>query len=238
MRLSAVVLDMDGLMLDTEPLYKTAWQQASAELGYELDDVTYSILSGRPTEDCEAELVARFGPAFPMSRFRDRWAGLWSDLARDRGIPHKPGLLPFLAFLEAHRLPAAIATSSDADYAEFSLRKAGLAGRVPVVVTGDQVQRGKPAPDIFIEAARRLGHDPSACLALEDSDAGVLAACAAGMVTVCVPDLKPPSDAAARAAFQVLGSLDDVRELIVASLAHDGTAGRRNDVAKNEDRRV
>ncbi len=225
MRIGAVVLDMDGLMLDTEPLYKVAWQQASVELGFDLDDVTYSILIGRPTEDCEAELLARFGVGFPMARFRARWPELWRTFVQERGIPHKAGLLELLTFLEAQGLPTAIATSSDADYTEFSLRCAGLNGRFQVVVTRDQVVQGKPAPDTYIEAARRLRQDTADCMALEDSDAGVLAACAAGMVTVCVPDLKPPSDAAARAAFRVLGSLIDARELISAKLASPGAAG-------------
>src|SRR5688500_14447189 len=99
-RINAVVLDMDGLMLDTEPLYKAAWQQASEELGFNLDDQTYSMLIGRPTEDCEAELVRRFGPRFPMPHFRTRWPELWHASVQDRGIRCKPGLLPLLAFLE------------------------------------------------------------------------------------------------------------------------------------------
>jgi beta-phosphoglucomutase-like phosphatase (HAD superfamily) len=225
MRISAVVLDMDGLMLDTEPLYKAAWQQASEELGFNLDDLTYSMLIGRPTEDCEAELVGHFGPGFPLPHFRTRWPELWQLSVQDRGIPYKPGLLALLTFLDERCIPSAIATSSDADYTEFSLRNAGLAGRFGLIVTGDQVPQGKPAPDIYIEAARRLGQSPPDCIALEDSDAGVLAASAAGMRTLCIPDLKPPSKTAAHAAFRVLRSLDDARELIAATLTNERTAG-------------
>jgi HAD superfamily hydrolase (TIGR01509 family) len=224
MKITAVVLDMDGLMLDTEPLYKGAWQQASAELGFDLDDSSYSRLIGRPTEDCELELVKRFGAGFPMPRFRKRWSELWRLSVQVQGISRKPGLLAFLSFLEEQGLSMAIATSSDAEYAEFSLRSAGLTGRFSTIVTGDQVTEGKPAPDIYLEAARRLGRNPAECVALEDSDAGVLAASAAGMVTLCVPDLKPPSDAATRAASRVLGSLDDARDWIRA-MASDRQAG-------------
>ena len=225
MRIGAVVLDMDGLMLDTEPIYKAAWQQASLELGFDLDDLTYATFVGRPTEDCEAKLLARFGAGFPMAQFRSRWPALWRAVVQERGIPHKSGLLELLRFLDAQRIPMAIATSSDADYTEFSLRSAGLAGRFHVIVTRDQVAHGKPAPDTYIEAARRLGQDAADCMALEDSDTGVLAACAAGMAAVCVPDLKPPSDAVARAAFRVLGSLSDARALIAAMLARPEAAG-------------
>jgi beta-phosphoglucomutase-like phosphatase (HAD superfamily) len=222
MTITAIVFDMDGLMLDTEPLYKTAWQQASAELGFELDDSAYSRLVGRPAGDCECEVVERFGPGFPIQRFRVRWPELWRGSVQAQGIRKKSGLLELLSFVDAHGLAKAIATSSGADYAEFSLRSAGLSGRFSTVVTGDEVARGKPAPDIYSEAARQLGRSPAECVALEDSDAGVLAASAAGMVTLCVPDSKPPSSEATRAAACVLRSLDDVREWIDAATSRSG----------------
>jgi beta-phosphoglucomutase-like phosphatase (HAD superfamily) len=76
-RIKAVVFDMDGLMLDTEPLYKVAWQAACFELGYTLDDCSYAKLVGRPTEDCEQEFLTQFGSTFPLNRFRARWSELW-----------------------------------------------------------------------------------------------------------------------------------------------------------------
>jgi beta-phosphoglucomutase len=210
---------MDGVMIDTEPMYQHAWQRACAELGFTLDDGDYAELVGRPTADCEHELVTRFGPQFPLSLFRAHWPQLWHALAADHGIPPKPGLHALLTLLEAQQVPCAVATSSDADFTQFSLEQAGLAGRFDVVVTGDQVANGKPAPDVFLEAARRLGHPPHACMAVEDSDAGVFAASAAGMITVCVPDSRPPSPEASCAAFRVLRSLDDVCELLTGAWA-------------------
>jgi HAD superfamily hydrolase (TIGR01509 family) len=225
MTIRAVVFDMDGLMLDTEPFYKAAWQHACAELGFDLDDASYAVMIGRPTEACERELIERFGTSFPMPRFRARWPELWRLSVPAQGIVCKPGLESLLSFVEEHGLASAIATSSDADYAEFSLRSAGLAGRFSTIVTGDQVAHGKPAPDIYLEAARRLRRNPAECIALEDSDAGVLAASAAGMVTLCVPDLKPPSDEAVRAASRVCASLDDAREWIGAMITNTAAPG-------------
>jgi HAD superfamily hydrolase (TIGR01509 family) len=135
------------------------------------------------------------------------------------GISPKTGLHPFLSFVKDEALLSAVATSSDAHFAELSLRSAGIADRFDALVSGDQVARGKPAPDIYLEAARRLGCDPARCVALEDSDAGVLAARAAGMVTVCIPDLKPPSREAAAAASCVLGTLNEAREWMGRLLA-------------------
>lgn len=218
--IGAIVFDMDGLMLDTEPLYKLAWQTASAELGYELDDPSYATLVGRQTEDCEQVLLEKFGSDFPLDRFRTRWPELWRAAVTANGIQQKPGLLEFLTFLDAQGLPIAVATSSERDYTVFSLRHAGLEGRFEVVVTGDQVARGKPAPDIYVEAARRLRVDPARCVALEDSEAGILAARRAGMIALLIPDWTSPSDAAVGASFRVLESLHEAHEL-VASLVAD-----------------
>jgi HAD superfamily hydrolase (TIGR01509 family) len=212
--IKAIIFDMDGLMLDTEPLYKVAWQAASAELGYVLDDSLYASLVGRPTRDCEQEVMQQFGSAFPLDRFRVRWPERWQVEVAAKGIQQKPGLLQFLAFLDKQRLPVAVATSSEADYAAFSLRHAGLDGRFAVIVTGDQVARGKPAPDIYLEAARRLQVPPAACVALEDSDAGTLAASRAGMRALLIPDWTRPSDAAVQAAFRVLKSLDEAHDVV------------------------
>ena len=213
-RLRAAVFDMDGLMLDTEPIYKIAWQAASAELGYVLEDAAYARFVGRRTEDCERDLVEQYGAGFPLDRLGARWPPLWKAEVAAHGLRKKPGLLELLAFLESYGVLLAVATSTDADFAAFSLRSAGLEGRFRVVVTGDQVARGKPAPDIYLEAARRLQADPSQCLALEDSEAGILAASRAGMIPLLIPDGVPPSVAAAKAAFRVLQSLTEAHDVV------------------------
>ena len=216
----AVVFDMDGLMLDTEPIYKAAWQAASAELGYDLADEFYAQFVGRPNDDCERLLFERFGAAFPIERFRVRWRELWDADATANGIRTKPGLLELLALLDTLTVPFAIATSSEAAETEFCLRAAGLDGRFSVRVTRDQITHGKPAPDIYLEAARRLQTDPAQCVALEDSEAGILSASRAGMVPLLIPDGAPPSSTASNTAFRVLPSLleacDTVRDLLAA----------------------
>jgi HAD superfamily hydrolase (TIGR01509 family) len=214
MRIDAVVFDMDGLMLDTEPLYKTAWQQALAELGHELDEECYLRFAGRSNADCENDLSEQLGLAFPLEAFRSRWPVLWRDCAREHGIATKSGLHELISFIRTRGLPLALATSSDASFTEFSLGRTELHEPFDVVVTGDQVAHPKPAPDIYLEAARRLGVDPVHCVALEDSDSGILAASRAGMLSLLIPDLKQPSEEGVAAAFRVLGSLHEARELL------------------------
>ena len=138
MLVAAVVLDMDGLMIDTEPIYKAAWQQASTELGYDLTDGAYLNVVGRDNADGERELVKQFGSGFPMASFRARWSELWQARVNGEGIATKPGLFEFLAFVEERGLPVAVATSSHKEYTEQSLGQAGLVGRFDAVVTGDQ----------------------------------------------------------------------------------------------------
>src|SRR5262245_53439336 len=219
MNIHALVFDMDGLMLDTEPIYKRSWQRAGRELAYDLDDEFYATLIGRPNPDCEAALMRKFGAAFPLDAFRSRWPVFWRAEADAEGIATKSGLPELLSFAEQRGLRIAVATSSDAAYTEFTLRTAGFDGRFPVQVTGEQVSHGKPAPDIYLEAARRVHCEPQHCVALEDSNAGIIAASSAGMIALMIPDLVAPSADARQAAFRVLPSLVEARDVIAGLIA-------------------
>jgi HAD superfamily hydrolase (TIGR01509 family) len=123
-------------------------------------------------------------------------------------------LLEFLAAADSLGLAKAVATSTARERAMYKLKKSGLEERFDAFACGDEISRGKPAPDIFLLAARLLHLPPEECLALEDSDAGVMAAQSAGMRVVVIPDVKPPSPEASAAAWQFLPSLTDAaREL-------------------------
>ncbi len=219
--ITAVVFDMDGLMLDTEPIYRASWQRAAHELGWEITDHGYEVFLGRRTEDAEAELARQFGPRFPMARFHDRWPVVWHEIAA-RGLATKPGLHAVFDFVATHGLATAVATSTERTLALRTLGYGGLTGRFSTMVTGDEIANGKPAPDIYLEAARRLGVAPAACVALEDSDAGTISASRAGMTALQVPDLKPPSPDAVAAAYRVLRSLEEAPAVIAA--LRDGRA--------------
>lgn len=214
MTISAVIFDMDGLMVDTEPMYQASWRRAAQELGYDIDDVLYERFVGRPTRVCEDILVEHFGPAFPLSAFQTRWPVLWRDEVERCGITLKPGLTEMLDYLTG-RLPIAVATSSEAEYAELTLGRAGIRDRFQVIVSGDQVSRGKPAPDIYLEAASRLQIPASECIALEDSEAGIRAVRSAGMIGVLVPHW-PASPEAKQAATSVAPSLHEARAILMS----------------------
>lgn len=216
--LAAVIFDMDGLMLDTECIYKEVWQGAVAQVGFAMSDEFYFTLVGRPHADCVTAVVEHFGADFPLARAQVCFTETWQRHITTHGIKTKTGLLELFALLDATQTPTAVATSTDHDTAMASLRAAGITRSFGAIVTGDQIRHGKPAPDIYLEAARRLRVAPEHCIAIEDSDAGTLAASRAGMRTLIVPDLKPPSAAARAAAFRVVGSLHEAREVIAAAL--------------------
>lgn len=209
MHIKAVIFDMDGLMLDTQPLYRTAWQQAAAEFGYTLSDATHCRLLGRNTADSEQVLMVEFGPGFPMDRFRGRCQAL--EAAFEGGpVPKKHGLDELLGLLDSRRVPRAVATSTQRKISAPLLARMGLFDRFDAIATGDEVQNGKPAPDLFLLAAERLGVEPAGCLVLEDSEPGVIAAHRAGMQVFNVPDLQVLSATTRQLANGVFDSLAEV----------------------------
>ena len=224
MVVSGVIFDMDGLMVDTEPLYQVSWQQAARELGCEIDDALYARFIGRPTLACEAILIEVFGPSFRLDEFRRRWPGLWREEVGRVGVCAKPGLMEMLEFVRSKHLATAVATSSETEYVNLTLDRAGLRHWFDVVVSGDQVLRGKPAPDIYVEAANRLQVPITQCVALEDSEAGILAVQNAGMVGVLVPHW-PASAAARGAASYVAATLHEARTILTSLIDERASTG-------------
>jgi beta-phosphoglucomutase-like phosphatase (HAD superfamily) len=215
----AVIFDMDGLMLDTEAIYRRVWQRAARMQGFVLTDEQYLQFLGRTTHDAELDMAAMYGPPFDLARFRADWPRVWREFIAQHSIPRKPGLDALLALLDADSYRKAVATSTVRAEALETLGT--LVERFDALVTGDMVRHGKPAPDIFLLAAEQLGVTPDECLVLEDSEAGISAAHAAGMRVICVPDLKQPVPEVARKATAIYQSLDDVRHWLVTYAADE-----------------
>ena len=215
-RALAVILDMDGLMLDTEPLSATGLEKAGAELGYVLTDDLLHEMIGLNASTSTLLLERHFGNDFPTARLADRATARYRTALDRSGVPLKAGLREFLQFLDERCLPRAVATSTSTEFAMHILRQAGVLRHVDFVIGGEQVSNGKPAPDIFLTTARRLDHAPAECVVLEDSEPGLRAAVAAGMTPILIPDLQPPSLEVRDLAHAVVGSLAAARAIIEA----------------------
>lgn len=207
----AVIFDMDGLMLDTERLALLAWQEASAALDLGFDPRVARRMIGRNNTDSRALILAHHGEGFPIDALMAAAGEAYEAIVAREGIALKQGLIDLLDWLDREQIAKAVATSTRRSRALAKLQKTGLLPRFCTVVGGDEIARGKPAPDIFLAAAARLALDVDACVVLEDSEPGVRAALAAGIAPIMVPDLHPPSSDLLALAPLVLASLDDVR---------------------------
>lgn len=212
----AVILDMDGTLLDTESIYIRTFLETAAKLGHPLQDSFLHSLIGLPGGDFQSRLRAHLGEEFPYVEHRRMYLARRTELL-DQGIVIKPGALELLDHLEATRTPMAIATAATRANAHENLTRAGLLQRFGVVLTRDDVEHSKPRPDLFLRAAAALGIDPAGCVAVEDSHNGVRAAHAAGMMTVMVPDILTASDEIRAMCVAVVESLHDVRRIIGGS---------------------
>ncbi len=211
---------MDGLMLDTEKMAWESWKRACRDFGIEMRDDIFVQLLGRNVNDDEQILKAAYGEDFPFREVYDRRIQYMWELVEQNGIPLKEGLLELLDYLVATGTPRAVATSTSRERALQKMAMTGIRNYFPVVVAGDEIQRGKPHPDIFLVTANKLNVAPEQCIVLEDSEAGIQAAHAAGMLPILVPDLKPPSHEVKRLAYRVCSSLKEVRQLLPELLNH------------------
>jgi HAD superfamily hydrolase (TIGR01509 family) len=216
----AVIFDNDGLTLNTEE----AWTRAETTL-YARHGATFTM-------DHKRELLGTAGPiaAARMERhlgLPGRGAALTADLHAlvmeelQQGAPPMPGVVELLGALREAGIAVALASNSPAEFVDRALRTAGMTKAFDAVVTADRVQRPKPAPDVYLAAAAAVGAEPARCVALEDSETGVAAARAAGMVVIGVPSLPGIT---LDAADLVAPSVADARVWALVGLAADGRA--------------
>jgi HAD superfamily hydrolase (TIGR01509 family) len=207
---SAVIFDLDGLILDTERPSFAAWGRALSDLGYSLSKDVYLQILGHTIPDAEQIFRNHFGQDLPFHEILDKKQMYLDTYMATNGISIKPGLLEVLDLLEKLSKRTALASSTNIELVQQRLMHAGLQNRFKTIVTGNDVQNSKPAPDIFLLAARRIGVNPSLCIVLEDSAAGIQAAHSAGMIPIMVPDMAKPSEKAVSLAWKICSSLNEV----------------------------
>jgi HAD superfamily hydrolase (TIGR01509 family) len=211
----AVIFDMDGLLIDSERVILECWRSVAAEHALPLDDELWLSMVGMHDAACTEMLVRLLGSGKAERLSMDcknRY-----DLLVEQGLPLKGGAIELLRDLSACGVPLAIATSTRRERALVKLARCGIDHYFDVLATSSDVAHPKPAADIYLLAASRLGVSPENCTALEDSEMGVRAAAAAGMAVIQVPDLVPASKLT-RSLARVVDSLREARPLLQSLL--------------------
>jgi HAD superfamily hydrolase (TIGR01509 family) len=219
---AGVIFDMDGLMLDTERIAKIAWQQAARLAGVDMSDALFASLIGRRETDAIGLLAEAFGPEFDFHQSQARCNALYQDYVARHSLPLKAGIRELLDELSRRSIPLAVATSTQNPVARQRLEQVGLLRYFSVLVAGNEIPHGKPAPDIYLEAVKRLGVEAATSFALEDSPAGVRAAHAAGLNVIMVPDLVPPTPEIAALTWRIADSLNDVHGWLTGHAVRTG----------------
>ena len=185
---AAVLFDMDGLLIDSERIAQEVTREAALHLGLALPERVAMRMIGLGRDALERMMLAELGGDFSFEPFQNEWELRYYERIA-QGVPIKAGVAEALAALADAGLPCAVATSTHTDFARYKLEKAGLLAHFVVVVGRDSVAHGKPAPDLYLHAARQLGVPAKHCWAFEDSLPGLTAAVASGARTHWVPDL-------------------------------------------------
>ncbi len=210
---AAVLLDMDGTLIDSERVYATSLIRALNDFSFPDAEAMTRSMVGIPAVESQALLFKAYGADFPLAEVSAAYTRYRDELIHD-GMPMKPGVIELLDAIAAANVPVAVVTASMRGNAENHLGHAGIRDRFDDVITRDDAARGKPFPDLYLLGAERLGVSPQDCIAVEDSKPGIASAHSAGTIPIMVPDVVTPDpDTRARAAV-VLPDLHAVLQVL------------------------
>jgi HAD superfamily hydrolase (TIGR01509 family) len=214
--IEAVVFDLDGVLLDTEELWDEARRKLAEDRGARWPDDAQRAMMGMSSPEWSRYMHDVIGLSEPAEEISAEVVRRLEALYRER-LPLVPGALEAVRRIGA-RWPLGIASSSNRPLIDLFLELTGTRELFRATVSSEEVERGKPAPDVYLEAARRLGVDPGSCAAIEDSENGIRSASAAGMRVVAIPNrVFRPSDEALSHADAVLGSPDELTPEVIES---------------------
>lgn len=192
MKKKYVVFDMDGVLFDSERLIQRCWKEVAAHYGLPGIGETFLRCVGTTRGHTRRVFQERY-PEFSYDVFQEGCRGLFFGEIEKTGMPLKPGAREILSHLQERGDGIGLASSTGRELVECELKSVDLLRYFDQIVTGDQLERSKPAPDIYLMACRALAVAPEKAWAIEDSYNGIRAAAAAGMKAIMVPDLLPPT---------------------------------------------
>ena len=192
--IKGAVFDMDGLMFDSERITYNGWQKLMDENGYEYSIDVFKQTVGRRKKEVEQFYYSKYGKDFPYRKLSEIQRNNYINFVMTKGAPVKKGLYEILEFLKDNDIKIALATSTSRQTSLINLESAKVEKYFDTLVCGEDVTNGKPDPEVFLTAAKKIGIEPEQCVAFEDSFNGIRSAVAAGMTTVMVPDFIQPTD--------------------------------------------
>jgi HAD superfamily hydrolase (TIGR01509 family) len=205
----AVIFDLDGVLLDSEQVWNQAKEQLVRERGGRWTEQAPRDMMGMSSLEWSAYLRDELGVDLEPDAISDDVVARLERIYREE-LPILDGAVEAVERLAGH-WPLGLASSSNREIIDLFLELSGLRQRFAVTISSEEVERGKPAPDVYLEAARRLEAEPSRCVAIEDSENGIRAAGAAGMRVLALPNPHyPPDEDALAAADEVIGSLHEL----------------------------
>ena len=209
-KLAAVIFDMDGLMFDTEDMIRRTWDVVGPRMGYgKMGHHIFNTL-GMNAAKRRSYFAGALGEDFPYDEFTVQYRKECEDYLDEYGVPIKEGLFELLDYLKANDIPMAVATGSSEFFAKEKLTKAGCIDYFQTIICGNMITHSKPDPEIYQKTCAEIGVACEESLALEDSPYGLLAAVAAGMYAIMVPDLIKDAGEVERKITAKLSSLPEV----------------------------
>lgn len=186
----AVIFDMDGVIFDTEKVYLDIWIEVFEKYGYKMTKELYVNVMGTGRKNVIKTFLENFGDDLPIEKMYEEKDNQLFYIIENQGIPLKEGVKELFSMLKEKDYKIALATSAKKERVEKQIKDKWLKESFDAIVCGDDVEKGKPSPDIFLKAAKEIDVEPENCFVVEDSPAGIKAAFSGGMKGIHVEDLK------------------------------------------------
>ena len=220
MSISAVILDLDGVLIDTESVARRAWFQAAVECGFQFSDDLYANVVGRPVASCRQVVQSVLPDGISFEYFLKCSDHLYHSEMEQNGVAVMDGIPELLNWIEQTDLEKSIATSSGRESAEMKLELAGLSGRIEIMVTSDDVKQGKPAPDLFFRAAELMNQPLGDCAVIDDAEAGIIGAANAGTIPIMVPTVIETSANVQKLATAIVDTVPEAHSFLKSLCAN------------------
>lgn len=213
-KINTVIFDMDGVIFDTEKIYLDSWTDIFKKYGYKMTKEVYTSVMGVGCENVIKTFKSIYGENLPIDIMYKEKDEILAKRIDEGNVAIKEGVHEILNFLRENNYKVALATSAKRKRADKHLKEANIKRFFDVTVCGDEIEKAKPNPDIFLKAAKKLGVNGENCIVVEDSPAGLKAGRRAGMFVVNIPDLKDSDDEMRKYSHKVFESLIHFKEYI------------------------